>query len=259
MNIKTVSISTNYLDLLSYTWPKNKTEIDDFTIITDSQDRETQKFCLNNNINFFATNSLYGDDKSFCKASAFNDFFYNLDSTKAEWILLLDSDIILDGVIDIFKKHYNEKSIDTIVKPSDTSVCTGIPAYIGKNNKKSLNPQIIYKNEDTNQNTDIFINDCLFSCSRKIYNCKNDYENNIFELENCFFYGYFQLFHIDAIKSKLEKKENIFNTYGTAAQYDMDFARDYWSYPQKKTLKYTVTHLGPIASNWTGRKSEQWS
>lgn len=258
MNIKTISISTNYLDLLSYTWSKNKAEINDFNIITSSIDRETQQFCLTNNIQFFATDSFYGENKSFCKASALNDYFHYLDLSNLEWILLLDSDIVLDGIIDMFIKHYNEQSLDSITKSSDPCVSTGIPVYIGKENKQNLHPKIIYENNN-NSNTNIFVNDCLFSCPRKIYNCKDDYKNNLFEIENCFFYGYFQLFHIDAIKSKLLNKENIFNTYGTASQYDMDFARDYWSYPQKKTLKYPVSHLGPIAKNWDGRKSEKWS
>lgn len=261
MHIKTIAIAVNYLDLLSYTWDKNQKELEDYTVITDSKDTDTHKFCNDNGINLFVTDSFYSNNNKFSKSNALNDFFASLKPEDLNWILLLDADIVLNNTISIIKRHYKNQTLDSIIIPNDISVGNGIPLYIGSRNKNHV-PKLIYNYENkTNIHgpNDIHITECLFSCGREVYENKTDYEFNKFKRENCFFYGYFHLFHVNSILDTMKNKKNVFNHYSTAAEYDMDFSRKYWAFLQKKTLNLSVHHLGPIGANWTGRKTEKWS
>jgi hypothetical protein len=263
MNIKTISVAVNYLDLLEYTWNYNKSEINDYTIITDSKDNRTQIFCKENDISCYSTDAFYLNGANFSKSNALNEFFLSIDINSLEWILLLDADIILNKSLERFKYYYNNQNLDSVIIPNDNSILGGIPLYFNK--QKNVNYKLIYNNNQNIKNNtihgpnDLLTEECLFGCSREVYECKIDYENNVSKFEKCFFYGYFHLFHINAIKEKILSKQNIFNHYSTADKYDMDFASEYWSFPQKKTLNFTVHHLGPIGANWSGRKSESWS
>jgi len=262
MNIKTISVAVNYMDLLGYTWVLNKSEIDDYTIITDLKDEPTHNFCKDNNINCYATDAFYNNNDKFSKSSALNEFFLSLDIESLDWILLLDADIVLNKSLERFKYYYNKQNLESIIIPNDSSVGNGIPLYFGR--KKHTDSKLIYNtNQDSNKNihnpNDIPIEECLFGCAREVYECKTDYENKVSKLEKCFFYGYFHLFHVNSIREPLVARQNVFNYYSTADKYDMDFARTYWAFPQKKTLNFAVHHLGSIGTNWSGRKSETWS
>lgn len=262
MNIKTISVCVNYLDLLSYTWPLNKSEIQHYTIITDSKDIQTQEFCKKNNINLFITDAFYNDNHKFSKSSALNAYFKTLDIYSTEWILLLDSDIVLNNALNTFQHHLKEKTLDSIIIPNKNHMGTMIPMIIGTRKDINSKPRIIYNDIQNTSNihgpNDVSTNECLFSCAREIYESRKEYKHQQFVMEDCFFYGYFHLFHVDAIKDKLINNELVFNTYATAAEYDMDFAREYWAFPQRKTLNVSVHHLGPIEKNWKGRKSRKW-
>lgn len=263
MNIKTISIAVNYLDLLSYTWSLNKSEIENYTIITDLNDQATSNFCKQNSINLFTTNAFYRNNAKFNKAESLNEYFSQLDLNSTEWILLLDADIVVNGVLSNFQKHYNEQTLDTIIISNDITVGTGIPVHVGPKQNLKIKPKIIYDNLTTRKTihgpNDVTAEECLFSCPREIYNSKFDYDNKVHEFEKCYFYGYFHLFHINAIKHKILNKEPVFMSHSTAAVYDMVFSREYWAFPQKKTMNLPVHHLGPIGSNWEGRKSETWN
>ena len=260
MNIKAVTVAVNYVDLLDYTWTRNKKELSSMCVVTDTEDRLTANFCEKNNLDIFRTDDFYKEESTFNKAAALNSFFANnIDPNKDEWILLLDSDIVLNNSISTIKEYFANKNLDSLVIPNDSSVGNGIPVYVGKNKKQ---PKIIYHNEpslnEIHNCYDIHINDCLFSCSRHIYNTRKDYETNNSQHEKCFFYGYFQLFHVNKIADKLKSSENIFIENNDASVYDMVFARTYWSFHEKKTLNLSVDHLGPIGANWKGRLSNRW-
>lgn len=264
MNIKTISVSVNYLDLLSYTWSFNQSEIADYTIITDPHDSNTLDFCQKHQIKSFVTNAFYQNGSKFNKAQALNEYFTNLDLDSTEWLLLLDSDIVINNVLSSFQNHYKNQTIDTIIVPNDITVGNGIPVYVGPKNNQKAKPKLIYPNNSNAHSSvhgsnDIPVEECLFSCHREIYKSKFDYINKVFEYEKCFFYGYFHLFHVDCIKDKILNKQPVFMSFDTAAVYDMIFAREYWAFPQKKTMNLAVHHLGPVGSNWEGRKSETWS
>ena len=105
-----LSASVNYLDYLSFTYLFNKNLFNkynlNYTIITDYKDDETYNFCTNNHINCYRTDafySFYGKDATFNRAGALNEFLRTSPEYASGWILLLDSDIILnEEVIDSF-------------------------------------------------------------------------------------------------------------------------------------------------------------
>ena len=54
-NIKTIIVSVNYIDLLSFSYNMNKSLISDITIITSKSDHITQKFCKDRDIDCYST------------------------------------------------------------------------------------------------------------------------------------------------------------------------------------------------------------
>lgn len=111
LNLLVVSVCVNYSDYLSLTWEKNKDILSqfDYWIITDHKDKQTEKFCLENKINLFKTDTFYQNGSSFNKGAALNDFFLSQDCRNLDWILLIDSDIILNDSINDFVSIIKEE------------------------------------------------------------------------------------------------------------------------------------------------------
>lgn len=97
-----VTVCVNYLDFLEHSYLENKDVLQNhnYWIITSPEDSKTQKFCNLNNINYYITNEFYKNGNSFNKAAAINSLFYSNTINHTEWILLLDSDIVIKDVID---------------------------------------------------------------------------------------------------------------------------------------------------------------
>lgn len=93
-----ITVSVDYLDLFEYTYNLNKTILNNnsFYVITSEADKHTQLFCLKNNIQTYRTDIFYSNKSCFNKAGAINELIHNIYSDiNEEWILLLDSDIVL--------------------------------------------------------------------------------------------------------------------------------------------------------------------
>jgi hypothetical protein len=104
MNLTIVSVCINYLDFLEDTYPRNKEAFNglNYWIITDSKDTKTQDYCRDNQINCYITDVFYKGGCPFNKGAAINEFFVKsgkLNIDEAEWILLLDSDIVVRQTI----------------------------------------------------------------------------------------------------------------------------------------------------------------
>lgn len=101
-----VTVCVNYCDYLEMTWENNKEIISkfDYWVITDLKDKQTEQFCKNNRINLHKTDVFYQKGSSFNKGAALNHFFLNgsVNYKDIDWILLLDSDIILNKSIESF-------------------------------------------------------------------------------------------------------------------------------------------------------------
>lgn len=224
MNLITISVCVDYYDLLSITYKKNKKYFNDknhYHIITSTNDQNTQNFCKLNNITCFITDSFYQNKSCFNKGAAMNAFMRNLNENTKEinWILNLDSDIILNNSLENFMNHMDNNSMYDQSK--------------------------------------------LYSCKRRIFRTQKDYVNNIYYIEkNCFFIGYFQLFHFSKLKPYFENKKSskkIFYEHKNASKYDSKFRDQYWSVRHRKIIDGIVDHLGPTDTNWNGRKTELWN
>ena len=98
-------------------------------------------------------------------------------------------------------------------------------------------------------------NNCIYSCGRKIYNTKNDYLNNKYNLGGCNFLGYFQFFHKDKILPYIDRNQGFLHEFRNGSYYDCEFAQ---RFECQKCLPGDVDHLGPIYLNWDGRISQLW-
>jgi len=171
MKLLIVSICVNYVDFLSFCFQKNQESLNNhyYNIITDSKDSDTQKFCYENNINYFVTDAFYAKNHKFNKGRAMNDFF---DTKKFpqdfEYVLLLDSDCIFNNVTD----PRSNNVLDCFLNLTD-------------------------KNQE-----------CLYSCGRRIYNTLKDYNNLKFIQGNCYHIGFFQLFHKSKLDLRIPEYRN---------------------------------------------------
>jgi hypothetical protein len=232
MNITIVSVSVNYIDYLELTYKYNKNFIDNknYHIITSNKDIITKNFCFKNKINCWTTDIFYYKNSFFNKGAVLNSFFENIKTipkifNNLDWILLLDSDIIINKNIQKIKFCIENNCM--------SALCN---SYVDSES----------------------IKDYLYSCRRRVFLSKEDLENGLYyETEpKVEFIGYFQLFHISKIKKDLDSNKIIFNEYSDASEYDSNFRDKYWRKKEMKPLNFYVDHLGPIANNWAGRKSK---
>ena len=94
MKVEAVSICVNYADYLRISLPINKKIVDKIIIVTRLDDIETQKVCIENYVEFIATNEFNNHPSGFNKFKGINKGLEKLD--KDGWVLFLDSDIVLD-------------------------------------------------------------------------------------------------------------------------------------------------------------------
>jgi hypothetical protein len=93
MSVTCFSVCVNYADFLDIVAPINKQYLDRYIIITDTKDVATVEVCNKYNLEYIQTDRFYEKTNIFGKASALN---YALDKIEiADWVLFLDSDIIL--------------------------------------------------------------------------------------------------------------------------------------------------------------------
>lgn len=232
MNLTIITASVNYLDILAISYLYNKKFIDSkkYHIITSDSDESTLKFCKDNKINCWTTDAFYINNSKFNKGAALNTIFDGFKQTNLldslEWILLLDSDVIIADCLEKINYHFSNNSIGDIT------------------NGKVLEHEA---------------HKYIFGCARRIYNTEQDFLNRNFWVENSTdLIGYFQLFHVSSIINEIKKDKSIFLQNNDASLYDNDF-RDRWKPKYRKILNGYCDHLGPIAKNWKGRVTPEWS
>lgn len=98
--------------------------------------------------------------------------------------------------------------------------------------------------------------DCLYSTGRIICETERDLIEKDFIEEDCFFFGFFQMFHKSKIENKIRNGEGFLKSSNDASSYDLKF-RD--SFDVKGRLENChAFHLGPMRVNWKGRVSQTW-
>jgi hypothetical protein len=103
MKITYLTVCVNYLDFLAITYRHNKTEFDDFVVVTDLQDNYTEKYCNDNNIKVVKTDKFYENGAVFNKGLAINEGFKAIENP--DWVVFMDADTF---VAPNFKKSLPE-------------------------------------------------------------------------------------------------------------------------------------------------------
>lgn len=90
MKITYITVCVNYLDFFALSYQHNKSEFDEFIVVTDLKDKATEDYCIKNNIKVVKTDAFYKNGAVFNKGLAINEAFKVLD--KPEWIAFMDAD-----------------------------------------------------------------------------------------------------------------------------------------------------------------------
>jgi hypothetical protein len=102
-----IIVCVGFSDFLEITYPLNKDKFDNILVVTTEQDKETQKYCLENKVNFLITDKFYKDNALFNKGLAISTAIQHLKYKDV--ITILDSDIVLP---DNFKEKLNIQNFD---------------------------------------------------------------------------------------------------------------------------------------------------
>ena len=92
--IEVLVICVNYGDFLKITLPRNKKQIEDITVITSFNDKETIDICNQNDVDYILTDELFRNMSNCVKGAGYTVGFNFLHYK--DWILLLDADIVLN-------------------------------------------------------------------------------------------------------------------------------------------------------------------
>ena len=227
--IEALVICVNYGDFLKITLPRNKKQIEDITVITDFNDKETIDICNQNDVDYILTDEFFRCSFPFVKSAGYTVGFNFLHYK--DWILLIDADTILNENFGIYiKENITKLNIECLYG------CTGflIEKYsdflLIKNNKKKIN------------NFDFFSKECIGN-------------------------GYFQLFNFS--KFKYNKIWEIYPQTGDGKDEDelfrLKFGNNYqkdgkmiWDREFQKIIDLPVLHLGELGINHKGRKSRRF-
>jgi hypothetical protein len=119
MNYHTIITCINFVDYLEFVYRYNKDIIQNISILSSTTDKLTEKFCLNNNIFLYQTDTFFKNNNPINRAAATNEFLLNQTErlNYDDWILFADADIIFVDPIVRIKTLIKKSliSIDSIV------------------------------------------------------------------------------------------------------------------------------------------------
>ena len=108
MKIEAVTVSVNYSDYLSQII-SNKEKLDTWVIVTNEDDYKCIRLCKDNKLDYILSDRFYKNGAIFAKGRGINDGISFL--TKKDWILHLDSDVLLpDNFRDILTLKVNDRN-----------------------------------------------------------------------------------------------------------------------------------------------------
>jgi glycosyltransferase involved in cell wall biosynthesis len=92
MKITAITVSVNYSDFLCWTAHANHHLFDQWIVVTDSKDLDTQHIAKHYDLDLVVTDKFYEGEDKFNKWKGINE---GLKHVRNEWVLFLDSDIVL--------------------------------------------------------------------------------------------------------------------------------------------------------------------
>jgi hypothetical protein len=88
-------VSTNHVDFLKITVPINRDKVDKITIATSHNDHDTIEFCAQNGIDCLICDYYLRQNGSKFNRGAVYNWIFSKRLAYKDWILLLDSDVVL--------------------------------------------------------------------------------------------------------------------------------------------------------------------
>jgi len=235
--VNAITVCVNYSDYLDITLARNVKEVDSFTVVTTSKDKATQEIARKHGAKVIISDRIHEGGAPFNKAKGMNDGLRTLP--KNQWVLILDSDIILpDGFMESINGY--------VLNP-------GALYYTKRWGPLEENLTPFLDGLDAGMTWhDLYWKHANKTKARKTDRLGNDVEH--------FPYGYFQLWH-PAAKSIGRLGERWYDEkYNTAEYADMVFGMKTWPAEKVKSLpvpEFDVIHLphGAYKRNWKGRVS----
>jgi hypothetical protein len=231
--LEAVTVCVNYADILRVTIPFNKSLIDNWVIVTSTQDKETFDVCKYYGVTCIMTDKFFDNGAPFNKAKGINEGLKKL--TQIDWMLHLDADIILPANFrQICKDDQLQKDaiygIDRINVIGDEEL---FRLFITKNSQIK---QWTYLNQKTE-----------YEPAFRLHNLNSGY--NVI--------GFFQLWHSNYLKNNLKYPEN----HTSAARTDVGFQQQ-WNLDKRLLYPgiigyHIMTEALPKGYDWNGRKSKK--
>lgn len=95
MNIRGITVSVNYADLLSVGLDRWDEGLDNILVVTSTKDKATQALCAERRIPTHVTDIFYANGAQFNKGAALSEAIIATNFRRnADWFLLFDSDIV---------------------------------------------------------------------------------------------------------------------------------------------------------------------
>lgn len=180
MNFHTIITCINFTDYLRFVYPYNSRVLKNLTILSSTTDKETQQFCVDNNIDLYQTDTFFKNNHFINRAAATNEFLLNhYDKiNQDEWILFTDADIIFtepvlrlqkligdsmiskDGVVSCPRKIY--KNYKDYPNGNYTIENIGFFGYFQFFNKQIIMPEILHGIAPLPEHTDVSQHDLKF-------------------------------------------------------------------------------------------------
>lgn len=232
-NVEVIITCLNYDDYLAITLPKNLEQIKNITIVTSSEDKNTQRICDIEGARIIHSKRITSPTEPFAKGKAINDAI-DIIGPK-EWIMLIDADILL-----------SKNMIENI-------------------NNKELDQNILYYARRWGPESEGLIKTFMKDFNNTMDTSHLFYYHafrGISKEKNALDYlplGYFQLFNVNAFS--LLNRKKIYPENGKTAEKD-DTVFGMYIFPSDKTaplpiFDFDVIHLphGKFMQNWKGRTS----
>lgn len=95
MNIRGITVSVNYSDLLSVGLDRWDAGLDDILVVTSTSDYRTIKLCTEEHVPCFQTDIFYANGAKFNKGAGLSEAILKTGwRTGADWLLVFDADIV---------------------------------------------------------------------------------------------------------------------------------------------------------------------
>jgi hypothetical protein len=113
MKYHTIITCINFVDYLEFVYHYNKDIIHNISILSSTTDKLTKKFCLDNNIFLYQTDTFFKNNNPINRAAATNEFLlcHKERLKNDDWILFTDADIIFTDPIHRIKTLLNKNII----------------------------------------------------------------------------------------------------------------------------------------------------